>query len=97
MSWELLAILAVITYGSRAVALVLVPSLPPAVTRVLDRMPAPLFAGLAIHALLGPTGELAGPQTLAATAGALIAAPLRSLPVCLLAGLAGYLIAGLVG
>lgn len=90
MSPELLLALAALTYASRASALALLPTLPPVTARVLDRMPAPLFAGLAVASLLDPEGRLAGAPVLAASGGALLVAPLRSLPLCLLAGLAGY-------
>lgn len=90
MSWELIALLALITYGSRAAALVVLPSLPHEVRVVLDRMPAALFAGLAAHSLVVPGAGLVGAPILAAAAGAIVVAPLRSLPVCLVAGVAAY-------
>jgi branched-subunit amino acid transport protein len=96
MSLELIVALAVMTYGSRALALVALPPLPPPVAAFLDRMPPALFAGLAAQALILPGGSLVGPAVLGAAVGALLAAPLRSLPVCLAAGLAGYLIVALL-
>jgi branched-subunit amino acid transport protein len=96
MTPELLLVIAVITYGSRALAMALLPPMPPRVARVLDRMPAPLFAGLAAQALVGPGGEVAAPEVLAAAGGALVISPLRSLPACLVAGLAAWVAAGLV-
>lgn len=96
MSWETMLILAALTYGSRAAALAFLPPMPPAVAAVLARMPSPLFAGLAASALLTPEGGLAGIPVLAATIGALVAAPLRSLPVCLVVGLTAYLFASLI-
>ena len=96
MSWELVLVLGALTYASRASALVLVPSLPPAVRLVLDRMPAALFAGLAAHSLVEPGAGLVGAPILAATAAALVVAPLRSLLICLVAGVGGYVVAGLV-
>lgn len=96
MSWELIAVLAAITYGSRAAALVLLPSLPHDVRLVLDRMPSALFAGLAAHSLMIPGVGLVEVPILAATVGAILASPLRSLPICLVAGITAYLVWGLV-
>lgn len=90
MSPELIAALAVMTYTSRALALAYLPPLPGRLATILDRMPPALFAGLAAHALIGPAGGLADAPVLAAAAGALVAAPLRSLPVCLVTGLVAY-------
>ena len=97
MSWELIALLALITYGSRAAALVVLPSLPHEVRVVLDRMPAALFAGLAAHSLVVPGVGLVDLPILAAAAGAIFVAPLRSLPVCLVAGVAAYVGWSLLG
>lgn len=96
MSWELVLVLGALTYASRASALVLIPSLPLQVRVVLDRMPAALFAGLAAHALVEPGVGLVDAPILAATAAALVVTPLRSLLFCLLAGVAGYVVAGLI-
>jgi branched-subunit amino acid transport protein len=90
MSWELLVGLGVLTYGSRAAALALLPKVPPRLAAILDRMPSALFAGLAAHALVIPGGVLAEPPVLAAAAGALAVTPFRSVPICLAAGLAAY-------
>lgn len=90
MSWELILVLGALTYASRAAALVLLPSLPTGVRQVLDRMPAGLFAGLAMHSLIQPGTGLADAPILAATAGAVAVAPFRSLPACLIAGVVGY-------
>lgn len=94
MTPELVLILAAITYGSRALALAFLPPLPSRLARVLDRMPAPLFAGLAAQALVGPGGEVAAPEVLAAAGGAIVMSPLRSVPACLVAGLVAWLVAG---
>jgi branched-subunit amino acid transport protein len=90
MSWELLLVIAAITYASRAGALVLLPAPSARVRAVIDRIPPALFAGLAAHSLVEPGVGLADPATLAAAAGALVVAPLRSLPICLVAGVAAY-------
>jgi branched-subunit amino acid transport protein len=95
VTWELVLAIAAITYFSRAVSVVALPQLPARVRHVLDRMPAAIFAGLAAHSLVVPAGDLADIHTLAAAAGALIVAPLRSLLLCLVAGLGGYVVADL--
>ena len=95
MSLALIGALAVMTYLSRALGLVLMPNPSPRVKAILDRVPAPLFAALAVTALL-PEGRLAGPETVAATACALLAAPTRSILWVLLAGLVGYGAAALI-
>jgi branched-subunit amino acid transport protein len=94
MTPELVLVIAVLTYGSRALALAFLPPLPPRLARVFDRMPAPLFAGLAAQALVGPGGEVAAPEVLAAAGGAIVLSPLRSVPACLTAGLVAWVIAG---
>lgn len=96
MTWELIAVLAALTYASRAAALVFLPPLPQRVRVVLDRMPAALFAGLAAHSLVEPGVGLAAGPIIAATAGAVAAAPFRSLLGCLVAGVAAYVLWGLV-
>jgi branched-subunit amino acid transport protein len=94
MTPELVLVIAAITYGSRALALAFLPPLPPRLARLFDRMPAPLFAGLAAQALVGPGGDVAAPEVLAAAGGAIILSPMRSVPVCLIAGLVAWVIAG---
>lgn len=82
--------LAAITYASRALALVLMPDPSPRARTILERMPAPLFAGLAALSVVDLEGGLAAPHVLGAIAGALLATPSRSLLVVLVAGVAGY-------
>jgi branched-subunit amino acid transport protein len=94
MTPELVLVIAAITYGTRALALAFLPPMPARLARVLERMPAPLFAGLAAQALVGPGGDVATPEVLAAAGGALLFSPLRSLPACLLAGTAAWIVAG---
>ena len=89
MSVVLIALLAVLTYASRALALVLMPHPPERIRVVLDRIPAPLFASLAALSLL-EDGAIAGATTLTAAAGALLATPTRSLLWVLTGGLGGY-------
>jgi branched-subunit amino acid transport protein len=90
MTYELIALVALLTYGSRMAALVILPPMPPRIAGVLERMPPALFAGLAATTVLTPDGTFGAPAVLVATAAAIAAAPLRSLMACLLAGLAGY-------
>lgn len=97
MSLGLIVALAVITYGSRAAALVFLPHPPPAIRRVLDQVPAPLFAGLAALSLVRESGALASPHILAAAAGAICAAPFRSLLVTLAGGLVGFALGSVIG
>jgi branched-subunit amino acid transport protein len=97
VSWELIVLLAAITYGSRALALAVIPQLPHRLRIVLDRVPPALFAGLAAHSVSVPGAGLVEVEVLAGAAGAIIVAPLRSLPLCLAAGVAAYLAFGLIG
>lgn len=96
MSWELIGLLALITYASRAAALAFLPPLPGNARAVIERVPPALFAALAAHSLVVPDGGFADAQILAAAAGAVVVAPLRSLPGCLIAGVLAYLGWGLV-
>ena len=87
---------AVITYLSRAAAVVL---LPPARGRMLgfvSRIPAPLFAGLAVFALVGEGVAVPDPPTIGAVIAALAVPPKKSLGLTLAAGIAGYLLIDLV-
>jgi len=55
-------------------------------------MPPALFVGLAVHSLVAPGGVPSDLPTLAGAAAAVIVAPFRSLLVCLVSGIAGYLL-----
>lgn len=92
MSIELLLVLAALTYASRVAGLALLPAPSARVRQVIDRMPPALFAALAAHSLVEPGVGLAQASTLAAAAGALAVAPLRSLLACLVAGIACYVV-----
>lgn len=96
MSPILLALIALITYGSRAAAVVFLPRPTGRVDEILGRMPAPIFASLATLALITPDRALVPAPVLVAALGALIASPRRSLAMCLIGGLAGYLIGRLL-
>ena len=89
-------LLAALTFGSRALALAVLPCPSGRLQTLLERVPAPLFAGLAAVSLVDAEGSLAAAPVLTATAGALGAAPRRSLPACLLGGLAGYALGALL-
>jgi hypothetical protein len=96
MSPLVLVALALITYASRAAAVVLLPRPHPRFEAVLSRIPAPIFASLATATLLSDAGALAGGPTLWAAAGALVASPARSLLACLVGGAAGYALRALL-
>jgi branched-subunit amino acid transport protein len=89
VSLTLIAGIALLTYGSRALALVFLPNPTPRLRSVLDRIPAPLFAALAVTSLV-EDGQVADASTVSAAVFALIAAPTRSLLWILVAGLVGY-------
>jgi branched-subunit amino acid transport protein len=78
MSPLLLVVVALLTYGSRAAAVVFLPRPGPRFETILSRIPAAIFAGLATSTLLG------------AATGALLVTPARSLLVCLVGGAIGY-------
>ena len=90
MSALVLVAIALITYGSRAAAVVLLPRPSPRFEIILSRIPAAIFASLATATLLGDGGALAGIPTLGAAAGALVVSPRRSLLLCLVGGGVGY-------
>jgi branched-subunit amino acid transport protein len=89
VSFVLIAAIMLLTYGSRALGLVFMPDPPERLRVILDRIPAPLFAALAVTSLI-EEGRPADPETLSAAAFALAATPTRSLLWVLFAGLAGY-------
>jgi branched-subunit amino acid transport protein len=97
MSPPLLLVIALITYGSRAAAVVLLPRPGARFEAVLSRIPAAIFAGLATATLLGEGGTPAGLPILGAAAGALVATPARSLLLCLVGGAIGYAVGALLG
>ncbi len=89
--WGIVA-LAAITYGSRALALAVLPKPSERIQHLLERVPPPLFAGLAALSLFDEDGVLASAPTLGALCGAILASPFRSLPASLVGGAIGYLI-----
>ena len=90
MSPLVLVAIALITYASRAAAVVLLPRPSPRFEAILSRIPAPIFASLATATLLGDGGAPVGGPTLAAAAGALLLTPARSLLLCLIGGAVAY-------
>jgi hypothetical protein len=92
----LLVAIALITYGTRAAALVFMPRPSARIEAMLGRMPAPIFAGLATATLLTGDGSVIGGPILWAAVGALLASPARSLLFCLLGGAAGYALGALL-
>ena len=89
--------LALLTYASRALALVFLPKPSPPVEAMLRRVPGPLFAGFAAISLVTSSGAATPPATLAAVLAALLVARTRSLLIILSAGLAGYSAAEVIG
>ena len=81
---------AALTYASRAAAVAVLPIASGRVLDFIERLPAPLFAGLAVFALVGSPPELPDWPGIAAAIGALLAAPKRSLGLTLAVGLAAY-------
>lgn len=59
-------------------------------------MPAPIFASLAALTLVTDDRSLAGGPVLCAAVGALLISPKRSLPLCLIGGVAGYAVGKLL-
>lgn len=96
MSALVLAAIALTTYASRAIALVLLPRPGARFEAVLRRIPAPIFASLATATLLSDGGAVIGGPTLGAAVGALLLTPTRSLLFCLLGGAAGYVVGTLL-
>ena len=95
MSVWLVGAIALLTYGSRALALVVMPDPSPRVKQILDRVPAPLFAALAAMSLF-EGGKVADERTLAAAVGALLLTPTRSMFWVLTGGLGGFGLADLL-
>ena len=92
----LLGAIAMVTYGSRLAAMAVLPRPSGRVETILERVVPAIFASIATLSLItDEPGLVDGPILVAAT-GALLAAPRRSFALCLVAGLAGYLIGSVV-
>lgn len=96
MSPLLVATIALITYGSRAAALAILPRPSGRLEVVLGRMPAPIFASLATLTLITEEGAPTGGPILVASLGALLVSPKRSLAVSLVGGIAGFAVGTLL-
>lgn len=92
----IVAAAAVLTYASRAAAVVLLPMPRGRVLAFVSRLPAPLFAGLAVFALVGQPAAWPDAPTAAAAIAAIAVCPLRSIPLSLAAGLAAFSVAALL-
>jgi hypothetical protein len=90
MSSMVLVVITLITYASRVATLVFLPRPSGRFEAVLGRMPAPIFASLAMLTLITEDRSLAGGPIMCAALGAAIMSPKRSLPLCLIGGVAGY-------
>lgn len=93
----LIVTVAAITYASRAAAVVFLPAARGPLLEFVARIPAPLFAGLAVFALVGAELTWPEPPVFAAAACALLVSPKKSLGLTLAAGIAGFLIVELIG
>jgi hypothetical protein len=87
----LVAAVAAITVGSRAVSVALLPPPRGPLAGIVDRLPTPLFAVLAAATLLG-SDHAAGAGVWLAAGAALVTVRRRSLLVTVAAGLAGALV-----
>lgn len=96
MSVPLLLAVTAITVGSRVAALALLPPLRGAAAGVARRLPAPLFAALAVLSITGSDRGIADPALLTAVACALLSTRWSSLLITLLAGLGGFVVGSLV-
>lgn len=92
----LIGVVALVTYLSRATAVAFLPAASGGLFRFVRRIPAPLFAGLAMFAVVGADPAMPDVSTIAAVAGALAASPKRSLGLTLAAGIAGFVLGELL-
>ena len=81
---------AILTYASRAAAVVLLPVAGGRLLRFIERLPAPLFAGLAVFALVGATPTWPDLPAACAAGGALAVAWRRNVALTLAAGLFAF-------
>jgi hypothetical protein len=92
----LLVTVAAITYLSRAAAVVLFPGARGELLALVGRIPAPLFASLAVFAFVGDDVVLPAASTIAAVIAAVVVTPKRSLGLTLAAGIAGFVLVELI-
>lgn len=81
---------AALTYVSRAVALAVLPAPRGRLHATIERVPAPLFAGLAVFSLLGSGLDRPSLPVLLAAVAALACTRTRSLAAILAAGMTAY-------
>jgi branched-subunit amino acid transport protein len=89
VTWALLLALALVTVASRVLPMVLLPLPRGRLAEVLDGLPPPLFASLAVVALAGAGDTPAATAALVA-GGSLVGATRRSLALTLVGGIAGF-------
>jgi hypothetical protein len=92
----LLGAIAAVTYGSRLAAMAVLPRPSGRIETILERVVPAIFASIATLSLVTDAPGLVDGAILLAAAGALLVAPRRSFALCLVAGLAGYLIGSAV-
>lgn len=92
MSTGLLVVIALVTVGSRTLALAFLPTPSGRALDVIERMPAPLFASLAVLAATDAARSAEGaPVGLFVACGcAMAVSGRRSLALVLVAGLTGF-------
>jgi hypothetical protein len=88
----LLGAIAAITYGSRLAAMAVLPRPTGRLQTVLERVVPAIFASIATLSLVTDEPALVEGPILLAAGAALLAAPRRSFALCLVAGLAAYLL-----
>jgi hypothetical protein len=96
MSVRLLLALTAITIGSRVAALAVLPPPRGPAADVARRLPAPLFAALAVLSITESDRGVGDPALLTAVACALLSTRWSSLLITLLAGLGGFVVGSLV-
>jgi predicted branched-subunit amino acid permease len=96
MTATLLLGLAALNYLSRSSALVFLPAPAGRIGRIIERVPGPLFAGMATILLFDSSGRLADWPTIGAAVGCAVTMPTRSLLAGLMGGLAGYTATSLI-
>jgi len=92
MNLVLVVVIGALTYGSRAISVVALPRPRGRLEHVLARMPAPIFASLAVLSLINADRSLVPLPVWTAALGALVTTPRRSLALALIGGVCGYLV-----
>jgi hypothetical protein len=97
MKFVLIIVLGAIVYASRAIGLAFMPDSAGRLQAILERLPGPLFAALAVVALVNDAGAIRSTTSVVAALFALAVTPTRSLPLIFAAGITGYLAGTLLG